>query len=145
MRRTVQEPPTESVTGVESPRPADRRPARPSITDRLVDRAANTTVFGRRVADVIAELRRRTVPNHWTNLFGVVTLGAFAALRDVAPVLARGLLTGVYDNRSTIARVEEPILILHGTADEVVPIEQAKALQAASTRGTSSTTHRGNM
>ena len=60
--------------------PVDRRPARPSITDRLTRRAANTTVFGRRVSDVVAGLRRRTVPNHWTNLFGVVTLACIIVL-----------------------------------------------------------------
>ena len=65
---------------------------------------------------------------------GVVTLGAFASLRDVAPVLARGLLTGIYDNRTTIGRVDEPVLLLHGTADEVLPIEQAQVLQAAARR-----------
>ena len=75
----MQEPRTELVPGG-APAPSDRRPPRRSITDRLARRAANTTVFGRRVADVIAELRRRTVPNHWTNLFGVVTLACIVVV-----------------------------------------------------------------
>jgi fermentation-respiration switch protein FrsA (DUF1100 family) len=65
---------------------------------------------------------------------GVVILGAFAALRDVAPPMARGVLPDRYDNRAAIARVAEPILLLHGTADEVVPTAQAKELQAAAPR-----------
>ena len=79
MPGTVQEPRTELVPGG-APAPSDRRPPRRSITDLLAGRATNTTVFGRRVADVIAELRRRTVPNHWTNLFGVVTLACIIVL-----------------------------------------------------------------
>lgn len=62
---------------------------------------------------------------------GVVTIGAFASLKEVAPRLARGLLRDQFDNRATIARVDEPILLLHGTADERIPFEQARALQAA--------------
>lgn len=65
---------------------------------------------------------------------GVVTLGAFSALRDVAPRVVGGLLKGIYDNAATIKRVEEPILLLHGSADEVVPYAQAKVLQAAAPR-----------
>lgn len=65
---------------------------------------------------------------------GVVLLGAFAALEDVAPPMARGVLPDRFDNRAAIARVVEPILLLHGTADEVVPFAQAKALQAAAPR-----------
>lgn len=68
------------------------------------------------------------------NVRGVVTLGAFASLRQLAPRLVAGLLEGVYDNQSAIRRVDEPVLVLHGTADEVVPFEQARALQAAAPR-----------
>ncbi|WP_173923279.1 cytochrome b N-terminal domain-containing protein [Agromyces sp. Marseille-P2726] len=54
--------------------PVDRRPPRRSTSERLAARVLNTTVFGRRVSDVRDTLRRRTVPNHWTNLFGIVTV-----------------------------------------------------------------------
>ncbi len=60
--------------------PVDRRPKRPSATDRLAASVANATFFGRRIADVVADLRRRTVPNHWTNLFGVVTLACIVVV-----------------------------------------------------------------
>ena len=65
---------------------------------------------------------------------GVITLNAFAALADVAPRISRGLLPDRFDNRAAIARVAEPILMFHGTADEVVPFEQVKALQALGQR-----------
>jgi fermentation-respiration switch protein FrsA (DUF1100 family) len=60
---------------------------------------------------------------------GVITIGGFAALEDVAPPLARGILPDKFDNRAAIARVAVPILILHAPADEVVPFAQAQALQ----------------
>jgi fermentation-respiration switch protein FrsA (DUF1100 family) len=66
---------------------------------------------------------------------GVITLGAFARLADVGPRLARGVLHGRFDNRAAIARVDEPILILHAPADEVVPFAQAKVLQALAPHG----------
>jgi fermentation-respiration switch protein FrsA (DUF1100 family) len=66
---------------------------------------------------------------------GVVTIGAFAALRDVAPRLSRGLLPDRFDNRAAIARVDEPILILHAPGDELVPAAQARELQAHASRG----------
>ncbi|GAA1758949.1 cytochrome bc1 complex cytochrome b subunit [Agromyces humatus] len=56
------------------------RAPRASVTDRLAARVGNAPVFGRRVADIRAELRRRTVPNHWTNLFGAVTLACIVVV-----------------------------------------------------------------
>ena len=89
--------------------PVDRRPARPSITDRLTRRAANTTVFGRRVADVVAGLRRRTVPNHWTNLFGVVTLACIIVL-----IVTGVLLMFWYTPSSDLTTYTGGYLPLHG-------------------------------
>lgn len=66
---------------------------------------------------------------------GVITLAAFTELADVSPVWSRGLLRDRYDNRAAIARVEEPILMLHSTEDEVVPFSQVKELQALAPRG----------
>jgi fermentation-respiration switch protein FrsA (DUF1100 family) len=66
---------------------------------------------------------------------GVVTLNAFAGLADVAPPIARGLLRDRFDNRANIARVDEPILILHAKADEVVPFTQAQVLRDLAPHG----------
>jgi ubiquinol-cytochrome c reductase cytochrome b subunit len=54
--------------------PVDRRRARQSVSDRASARLRNLTVFGHRVEDLEIELGRRAVPNHWTTLFGVVTV-----------------------------------------------------------------------
>ncbi|WP_448811185.1 cytochrome bc1 complex cytochrome b subunit [Agromyces bauzanensis] len=57
-----------------------RAPHRPSTTDRLAARLARATFFGRRITDIVTDLRRRTVPSHWTNLFGVVTLACIVVV-----------------------------------------------------------------
>ncbi|GAA1058573.1 menaquinol-cytochrome c reductase cytochrome b subunit [Agromyces luteolus] len=60
-----------------------RRPLRPhrrSVTDRLGERMSRATVFGRRLGDIRAALTRRPVPQHWTNLFGVVTVACIVVL-----------------------------------------------------------------
>lgn len=62
---------------------------------------------------------------------GVVTLGAFARLADVAPGIARPFLPDRYDNLAAIRRVKAPIFLLHGTADDVVPFAQAERLRTA--------------
>ncbi|GAA2036050.1 cytochrome bc complex cytochrome b subunit [Agromyces tropicus] len=51
-----------------------------SITDRLAARLGDETVFGRRVRDIRADLERRVVPTHWTNLFGVVAMACLVVL-----------------------------------------------------------------
>jgi len=66
---------------------------------------------------------------------GLVTLGAFAGLADVAPAIGRGLLPDRFDNRAAIVRVDEPILLIHATADEIVPFAQAEALRALAPHG----------
>ena len=53
--------------------PVERRAARPSISARL-SRSLRRTVLGQRVSERAAEARQRRVPNHWSSLFGVVTV-----------------------------------------------------------------------
>ncbi|MEW4449510.1 alpha/beta hydrolase [Qipengyuania sp. JC766] len=62
---------------------------------------------------------------------GVATLGAFTSLRDAAPALARPFIKERYDNREKIARVSEPLLLMHGTKDEVVDFDHAAKLEKA--------------
>lgn len=59
----------------------------------------------------------------------VITLGAFTRLSSLAPAIAGPILPDRFDNLAAIARVEAPILIIHGTADETVPFEQADRLR----------------
>jgi fermentation-respiration switch protein FrsA (DUF1100 family) len=65
---------------------------------------------------------------------GVVTLGTFSSLRSVTPPLARGLLPDQFDNVAAVRRLRAPLLILHGTADTLIPIEEAVKLKAAAGR-----------
>lgn len=62
---------------------------------------------------------------------GVATLGAFTRLVDQVPALLRPLLPDRYDNLAAIARVAEPVVLLHGAKDEVVDPEAAVRLEQA--------------
>jgi fermentation-respiration switch protein FrsA (DUF1100 family) len=61
---------------------------------------------------------------------GVITIGAFTSVSDLAPPIARPFLGDRFDNRAAIVRVDEPILLIHPVADEVVPFAHAEALRA---------------
>ncbi|MEC7819715.1 MAG: alpha/beta hydrolase [Pseudomonadota bacterium] len=67
---------------------------------------------------------------------GVATLGTFARLKDQAPAIARGILPDRYDNVAAIRRVSEPVLLLHGTEDDVVPIAAGEELAKAAPNAT---------
>ena len=67
---------------------------------------------------------------------GLVLISGFTSLPDVVaaklPWLpARWLVHDKFENREKIARLKIPILLLHGTEDQLVPAAQAQALQAA--------------
>jgi ubiquinol-cytochrome c reductase cytochrome b subunit len=53
---------------------------RRSVTDRVAERLGSITVFGHRIDDAWAVLRRRRVPTHWTSLFGVVTVASLVVV-----------------------------------------------------------------
>ena len=61
----------------------------------------------------------------------VATLGAFTRLKDAAPRMLRPFVTEKYDNLKAIARVDEPILLMHGTKDDVVSPRLADRLEKA--------------
>ncbi|WP_350348908.1 cytochrome b N-terminal domain-containing protein [Agromyces sp. G08B096] len=86
-----------------------RPPRRPSVTDRLAARAGRARVFGRQLSDVTDELRRRAIPLHWTNLFGVVT---FACL--VVVTVSGLLLMFFYTPSSELTTYEGGYAPLHG-------------------------------
>ncbi len=62
---------------------------------------------------------------------GVATMGAFVRLKDMVPPLARPFVKERYDNLAAIARVAEPVLLLHGSKDEVVDPKAAERLEKA--------------
>lgn len=61
----------------------------------------------------------------------VVTLGAFDRFASFAPKLTRPFYADAFDNVAAIRRVRVPVLIMHGTKDEVVPFAAAGKLRAA--------------
>lgn len=63
---------------------------------------------------------------------GVVTIGTFTRLADVAPGIARGFLPDRFDNLAAIRRVQAPVFLFHGTADAIVPFAHAGRLRDAS-------------
>jgi len=65
--------------------PVDRRRTG-SFTDRVSDRLRSTRM-GAAVASVRQELRGRSIPLHWTNLFGVITIAGVAVLFVTGVVL----------------------------------------------------------
>ncbi|PZU16670.1 MAG: hypothetical protein DI591_05500 [Citromicrobium sp.] len=66
---------------------------------------------------------------------GVVTLGIFTSIVDMAPGLVRFIMPDRFNNRAALARVAEPVFILHGDADEVVPFSAAAELERAAPSG----------
>lgn len=64
-------------------------------------------------------------------LDALVTIGTFSSLRDMAPAIARPLLTDRYDNEGAVATLDEPYFLIHGDADAVVPFAQGETLRAA--------------
>jgi fermentation-respiration switch protein FrsA (DUF1100 family) len=61
-----------------------------------------------------------------------VLQSTFTSLRDVArqhyPAALSALAGAAYPNRERIARLQAPVLILHGDVDEIVPVAHAEAL-----------------
>ena len=62
------------------------REPRTDFTGRLAKRLSQTTI-GRRGSAAMQELRRRVVPLHWSNLFGVVALACLAVITVTGVVL----------------------------------------------------------
>ncbi len=96
-------------------------------TARALAPGAKIYLFGHSLGGAVAlEMAARH------DVAAVTTLGAVSRLADVAPSFARGVLPDRFDNLAAIARVSEPVFLLHGTEDTVVPPQSADALVAAS-------------
>ncbi|ESQ79645.1 alpha/beta hydrolase [Asticcacaulis sp. YBE204] len=68
------------------------------------------------------------------DIAGVITLGTFSSLSDMAPAYARAILPDRFDNRRNVTLIETPLLLIHGTADQTVPFSQGEALRDAATK-----------
>jgi uncharacterized protein len=62
---------------------------------------------------------------------GVVTLGTPSSIRALASPLVRGAIPNRFDSIAAIKQVRAPVVLLHGTADELVPLNEAKKLEQA--------------
>ncbi|WP_308291235.1 cytochrome b [Microbacterium ureisolvens] len=67
-------------SAIETDRHQAKTVRRRSATDRLAERMARTRVFGHRIDEVWAGLRRRRAASHWTSLFGVVSAAALVVV-----------------------------------------------------------------
>ncbi|MEO1168860.1 MAG: alpha/beta hydrolase [Pseudomonadota bacterium] len=67
-------------------------------------------------------------------LDALVTIGAFTSTRDMAPAWGRGLVPDPYDSLAAIAGADEPVFLIHGRRDEVVPFDHMQRLARAAER-----------
>jgi fermentation-respiration switch protein FrsA (DUF1100 family) len=61
-------------------------------------------------------------------LDAVVTIGTFTRIRDMAPALARAFVPNEYRNLDAVKALEEPLFLIHGSRDDVIPVAHGKAL-----------------
>jgi fermentation-respiration switch protein FrsA (DUF1100 family) len=82
-------------------------------------------------AKSIVALTRTKVPG----LRAVITDGTFASYEGMATIMAgnfgKNLVSDELSPKSVVGKLPVPLLIIHGTADEVVPLSQGKELYAA--------------
>lgn len=68
-------------------------------------------------------------------LDALVTIGAFTRLRDTVSRILRAAVPNEYDNAAAVAKLDEPLYLIQGTADDIVPWQMgeqlAKAAEAA--------------
>jgi fermentation-respiration switch protein FrsA (DUF1100 family) len=66
---------------------------------------------------------------------GLILQSAFTSVRDMArrhyPLIPPALVPDAYPSLRLIARLEAPLLVLHGERDEIVPLMHGEALAEA--------------
>jgi len=94
--------------------------------ERAID-PRQVSVFGRSLGGAVAiELATRVAPR------ALVVESTFTSIADMAPVampiIPKGLLPRMFDSRSRTGDVHCPVLVIHGTRDELVPFRMGQAL-----------------
>lgn len=66
---------------------------------------------------------------------GLVLQSAFTSIRDMArfhyPFIPQALVPDAYPNLARVPQLRAPLLVLHGDADDIVPVAAGEALHAA--------------
>jgi pimeloyl-ACP methyl ester carboxylesterase len=65
------------------------------------------------------------------HLDALVTVGAFTRLRAMAPKMVRSFVPNAYDNLAAVPQLTAPWILVHGSADGIVPLTEARTLHAA--------------
>ncbi len=61
-------------------------------------------------------------------LDAVITIGAFTSIKAFTPKIARAFVSDPFDNEAAVKKLDEPLYIVHGTADNVVPADHGDKL-----------------
>ena len=104
------------------------------LTNELQIKPQNIFVYGHSLGGAIAiELATRH-----PNMAGAVVEGTFTSMRDMAEFLPwlrifplDWLVTQHFDSINKIKSLSTPLLILHGSADDIIPVAMAKELFVA--------------
>lgn len=89
--------------------------------------ASRVSLFGRSLGGAVAiELATHVEPHR------LIVESSFTSIADMAavamPMVPRPLVPRLFDSITTIARVRCPVLVLHGTEDELVPFAMGRKL-----------------
>ena len=109
----------------------DARAALETLLGRRGQDASRVVLFGQSLGAAVA-VRLATE----TEVGAVILEAAFTSIPDLARELYGGLPVGAllrtrFDSEARIARLDVPVLLLHGERDEIVPLEMGERLFAA--------------
>jgi fermentation-respiration switch protein FrsA (DUF1100 family) len=104
--------------------------------EKLGVKPQNTILFGESLGSGVAVQVAATLSNEGNAPALVVLQAPYTSVAERAAEIyfylpVKWLIKDRYESRAHIAKVKSPILILHGDADRVIPIEHGKALLAA--------------
>ncbi|MFN7952817.1 MAG: alpha/beta hydrolase [bacterium] len=90
---------------------------------------ARVSLFGRSLGGAVAiELATHVTPHR------LIVESTFTSIPDMVPLalpfVPRALVPRLFDSIGRIGRVSCPVLVLHGTRDELVPFEMGRSLYA---------------
>jgi hypothetical protein len=108
----------------------DARAARAALTAQPGVRPERIVYLGESLGGAVAVTLALEAPPR-----GLVLRSTFAGVRALGrlhyPFVPAALVPNAYPTLERIGRVRCPVLLIHGTADEIVPLAQAEALLAA--------------